>query len=125
MLSIPLLTIGNAIYRMFQIITNVRTMNNAIFWRRAPCSLYVNRRFGGTYRLDLQGRKSAKQETSLHLVARQNLFIFFSVSFHYMHASFRRKVDGLNLMTLVSMFWLWRPHKTQRVITITALNNQP
>jgi hypothetical protein len=31
----------------------------------APCSPYVNQRFGGTYHLHLQGRKSAEQETSI------------------------------------------------------------
>jgi hypothetical protein len=36
-------------------------MKVAIFWDIAPCSLYMNRRFGGTYHLYLQGRKSAKQ----------------------------------------------------------------
>jgi hypothetical protein len=30
-----------------------------------PCSPYMNRRFGGTYRLHLQGPKSAEQETSV------------------------------------------------------------
>jgi hypothetical protein len=29
--------------------------NVAIFWNLAPCSPYVNRRFGGTYHLHLQG----------------------------------------------------------------------
>jgi hypothetical protein len=32
-------------------------MNVAIFWDIAPCSRYVNRCFGGTYHLHLQGRK--------------------------------------------------------------------
>jgi hypothetical protein len=32
-------------------------MKNAVFWDVAPCSSCVNRRFGGTYRLYLQGRK--------------------------------------------------------------------
>jgi hypothetical protein len=36
-------------------------MNVAIFWDIAPYSLYVNRRFGATYRLHLQGLKSAEQ----------------------------------------------------------------
>jgi hypothetical protein len=31
----------------------------AIFWNIAPYSSYVNRRFGGTYHLHFQGRKSA------------------------------------------------------------------
>jgi hypothetical protein len=44
-------------------------MNVAIFWDLAPCSPYVNRRFGGTYHLHLQGRKSLRQETSDQQVA--------------------------------------------------------
>jgi hypothetical protein len=30
------------------------TMKNAVFWHVAPCRSYVNRRFGGMYRLHLQ-----------------------------------------------------------------------
>jgi hypothetical protein len=30
---------------------------NAVFWDVALCRSYVNRRFGGKYRLHLQGRK--------------------------------------------------------------------
>jgi hypothetical protein len=41
------------------------TKISAVFWDIAPCSPYVNRRFGGTYGLHLQGRKSAEQETSV------------------------------------------------------------
>jgi hypothetical protein len=33
------------------------TMKNDVFWDVAPCRSCVNRRFGGTYRLHLQGRK--------------------------------------------------------------------
>jgi hypothetical protein len=32
-------------------------MNIAVFWDIAPCSPYVNRRFGETYHLQLQDRK--------------------------------------------------------------------
>jgi hypothetical protein len=42
------------------VVTNV-----AIFLDIAPCIPYVNRRFGGTYHLYFQGRKSAEQETSV------------------------------------------------------------
>jgi hypothetical protein len=28
-----------------------------IFWDIAPCSLYISRRFGGTYHFHLQGKK--------------------------------------------------------------------
>jgi hypothetical protein len=45
-------------------------MNIASFWDRVQCNLYVNRRFGGTYHLQLQDRKSAEQETSVQQAAR-------------------------------------------------------
>jgi hypothetical protein len=43
-----------------------RGMKKAFFWDVAPCRYGVNRRFGGTYRLHLQGRseiirKSARE----------------------------------------------------------------
>jgi hypothetical protein len=37
-----------------------------------PCSTYMNRRFGGTYRLYLQGRRSDEEEISMELVTRQS-----------------------------------------------------
>jgi hypothetical protein len=49
----------------------VRAIVTAIFRDMAPCSAYVNRRFGGTYRLRLQGRKSVERETSVQRVVRQ------------------------------------------------------
>jgi hypothetical protein len=33
-----------------------------IFGDIAPCGQYVNRRFGGTYHLQFQGRESAEEE---------------------------------------------------------------
>jgi hypothetical protein len=36
-------------------------MKNAVFWDVAPCKSSVNRRFGGMYRLHLQGRKIRKR----------------------------------------------------------------
>jgi hypothetical protein len=42
--------------------------NNVAFFRNiAPCSPYVERRFGGTH-LHLHGKKSAEQETRLQQV---------------------------------------------------------
>jgi hypothetical protein len=41
------------------------TMKNAVFWDAGPCRSCVNRRFGGTYRLHLQGKKSASEELAL------------------------------------------------------------
>jgi hypothetical protein len=42
----------------FEVFTAV-VMNVAIFWYIALCSPCLNRRFGGAYRLHLQGKKSA------------------------------------------------------------------
>jgi hypothetical protein len=41
------------------------TMKNAVFWDVAQCRSCVNRRFGGTYRLHLQGRKIRERGTSV------------------------------------------------------------
>jgi hypothetical protein len=40
-------------------------LKNAVFWDVVPCISCVNRRFGGTYRLHLQGRKICECGTSL------------------------------------------------------------
>jgi hypothetical protein len=40
-------------------------MKNAVFWDVAPCRSCVNRRFGATYRLQLQGRKIRDRGTSV------------------------------------------------------------
>jgi hypothetical protein len=40
-------------------------MKNAVFWVVALCRSSLNRRFGGTYRLHLQGRKLRERRTSV------------------------------------------------------------
>jgi hypothetical protein len=35
-------------------------LKNAVFWDVAPCRYFVNRRFGGTYRLHLQGIRNPR-----------------------------------------------------------------
>jgi hypothetical protein len=54
-------------YVRFEVFTAV-TVKNAVIWDVAPCKSCVNRRFGGTYRLHLQGRKICElaSETSAH-----------------------------------------------------------
>jgi hypothetical protein len=42
-------------YEGLEVLTAV-TMKNAVFWDVAPCGFIINQRFGGTYRLHLQGR---------------------------------------------------------------------
>jgi hypothetical protein len=47
-------------YVGFEVLTAV-VMKSTIFWDITPCiSMKVNRRFGGTYRLHLQGRRISK-----------------------------------------------------------------
>jgi hypothetical protein len=48
----------------FDVFTAV-TMKSAVFLDVAPCRYCVNRRFGGTYRLHLQGRKIHQQRISV------------------------------------------------------------
>jgi hypothetical protein len=54
----------NYTYVIFEVFTAV-TMNNAVFWDVAPCRYCVNRRFGGKYRLNLQGRNTRERGTSV------------------------------------------------------------
>jgi hypothetical protein len=44
----------------FEVFTVV-TMKKAVFWDVTPCRSGVNRRFGGKYRLHLQGRGKKKE----------------------------------------------------------------
>jgi hypothetical protein len=53
----------------FEVLTAV-VMKSTIFWNITPCSpLSVNRRFGGTYRLHLQDRKSKLSKNACHLLS--------------------------------------------------------
>jgi hypothetical protein len=45
----------------FEVFTAV-VMKVNIFWDVAPCSPHMNQRFGGTYHLHPQGRKSTEKE---------------------------------------------------------------
>jgi hypothetical protein len=58
----------------FQFLAAV-VMNVAIFRDIAPCSPYVNRRFGRMYHLNIHGQQSAEQETGMpsHLLGAGSL----------------------------------------------------
>jgi hypothetical protein len=43
----------------FEVFTAM-TMKNVVFWDVAACRYFVNRRFGGKYRLHLQGRRNPR-----------------------------------------------------------------
>jgi hypothetical protein len=49
---------------IFEVSTAV-TMKHTVFWHMALCGSCMNRRFGGTYRLHLQGRKIHERRTSV------------------------------------------------------------
>jgi hypothetical protein len=40
-------------------------MKNAVFWDVAPCGLIINRRFGGTCRLHLEGKINDASKSAL------------------------------------------------------------
>jgi hypothetical protein len=42
-----------------------KNVKNVVFWDVALCRSCVNRRFGGTYRLHIQGRKIRERGTSV------------------------------------------------------------
>jgi hypothetical protein len=42
-----------------------RDLKNDVFWEVVPCRSYVNRCFGGTYRVHFQGRKIRERGTSM------------------------------------------------------------
>jgi hypothetical protein len=58
----------------FEVLTAV-VVESSIFWDITPCSqLKVNQRFGRTYRLHLQGRRSALLTTCVHVGFLLGLF---------------------------------------------------
>jgi hypothetical protein len=54
----------------FEVLTAV-DMNVAKIYVVAPCSPYVNRRFGGTYHPPILGKKTAEQEASMQQLSRK------------------------------------------------------
>jgi hypothetical protein len=46
--------VNRILHVRFEVFTAM-TKKNAVFWDVASCRYFVNRRFGGTYRLHLQG----------------------------------------------------------------------
>jgi hypothetical protein len=66
------ITEDNGNYVGFEVLTAV-VMKSYIFWDITSCSpIKVNRRFGGTYRLHLQGRRITKQKTSVKAGGKQS-----------------------------------------------------
>jgi hypothetical protein len=64
-------------YLGFEVFTTV-VMKSIIFWNMMPCSpLSFNRRFGGTYRLHLQGRRNRFSKISKQAGGKQKVTIVY------------------------------------------------
>jgi hypothetical protein len=50
------------------------TLDVDIFWNIAPCSPHLKQRIGGTYYLQLKGKKSAQKETRVEYFTSTFLF---------------------------------------------------
>jgi hypothetical protein len=79
-------------------------MDVAIFRDIALRSSHVNRRFGGTYHLPFQGRKSAEQEASMHQVARQKMATFV-VNIYFFVIFKVRRLQRAQSDNSTSIFW--------------------
>jgi hypothetical protein len=82
-------------------------VQNAVFWDVEPCRSCVNRRFGGTYRLHLQGRKIRKLETSLSrwLQTEQSAIHSSETSVHT--SSTRPHIPEDGILHLVSLLMIY------------------
>jgi hypothetical protein len=68
----PQILPSNSYLVRFEAFTAV-TMKNVVFWDVVLCRSCVNRRFGGTYRLHLQGRKIRERRTSVARCPKRRL----------------------------------------------------
>jgi hypothetical protein len=79
-------------YLGFEVFTAV-VMKSIIFWDMTPCSpLSVNRRFRGTYRLHLQGRRN---KFSKKPASKQNACHLLSLWFHAEFISLSLKMKAI------------------------------
>jgi hypothetical protein len=110
----------------FELLTEV-VMKNIFFWNMTPCFLLsYNRRFGGTYRLHLQGRRNnfSKNQQGSRWQASLKLFLRHedggdmfprNVGYNstdYMASYPRRKYSSNNFLFHPMIFNLYRSYKT-------------
>jgi hypothetical protein len=95
-----------ALLVQFEAFTAV-TKKNVIFWDVALCRSCVNRRFGGTYRLHLQGRRIRKQWTSVSrwLVVHRS-WIFLPLRWRRHFPPKRRLTQDLHSATSQKTFFI-------------------
>jgi hypothetical protein len=69
---------NSIIFVRFEVFTAV-TMKNAFFWDVAPCRYFVNRCFGGTYHLHLQGIRNPRAMNQREQVSADCRLFLYSV----------------------------------------------
>jgi hypothetical protein len=101
----------------FEVFTAM-TINNAVFWNVAPCRYFVNRRFGGTYRLHLQGRRNPRainQRGQVAVPPKRRLT-------KYLHDATSQKTAFFMFKT--SLLYRWTPNMYTRCdLQNICLNN--
>jgi hypothetical protein len=102
---------------MRKIFKTLKNLKLAVSWDIAPCILCIARRFGITYHLHLQGRKSADQETSvqqavlyirrwpLYLPQRETVTVSYCDSFTFTIPLW--EPQGLYNRICLRAFWNW------------------
>jgi hypothetical protein len=61
-MCVPLALLGSRMQRVAQELKYISAMKNAVFWAVTPCGFIINRRFGGTCRLNLKSRRNNASE---------------------------------------------------------------
>jgi hypothetical protein len=85
----------------------VVTMKNAVFWDVAPCRSCVNRRFGGTYRFHLEGRKIRERGTGVSRWLQTESPVHTHLSVACVVSKRTSPNSGLHLNTQSMDFFLW------------------
>jgi hypothetical protein len=67
------------------------TMKNAVLWDVAPCRYFVSRRFGGTYRLHLQGIRNPRAMNQ----REQTAYIYLLMLVHRSWISYILKMGAI------------------------------
>jgi hypothetical protein len=87
------------------------TMKNSVFWDVAPCRYFVNRRFGGMYRLHLQGIRNPRAINQREQVARKFLIPWRLRGYippkrrlpKYLHGATSKKTAFLNITSCLDL----------------------
>jgi hypothetical protein len=79
-------------------------MKNAVFWDVALCRSCLNRCFGGTYSLHLQGRKSESEESAYGATSQKTAFFKKTL-----HSQFVMRSNGPIYDTIIKCMLQCKP----------------